>query len=48
LRCTSATFFRANNSIVDALMGDDGWTFGLNDVFTKTKYRAEGKQGVIN
>jgi hypothetical protein len=30
-------FFRANNSIVDALMGDDGWTFGLNDVFTKTK-----------
>ena len=30
-RSTNATFPRANNSTVD------GWTFGLDDVFTKTK-----------
>ena len=33
-RSTSATFLRANNSIVD------GWTFALDDVFTKTKLQA--------
>ena len=36
-RSTSATFLRANNSIVD------GWTFALDDVFTKTKVQGWGE-----